>query len=93
MAGDQLDRARLWPRAALRWLIGLELNAEGNDQVPDNETITSDVSKGTIDMGLINHYYYYRLMAEIGKKAIKANIAYFAPAIRAMSRTSPERRS
>jgi iron(III) transport system substrate-binding protein len=66
-------------RAALRWLIGLELNAEGNDQVPDNETITSDVSKGTIDMGLINHYYYYRLMAEIGKKAIKANIAYFAP--------------
>ena len=66
-------------RAALRWLIGLELNAEGNDQVPDNETITSDVSQGTIDMGLINHYYYYRLMAEIGKKAIKANIAYFAP--------------
>jgi iron(III) transport system substrate-binding protein len=66
-------------KAALRWLIGLELNAEGNDQVPDNETITSDVSKGTIDMGLINHYYYYRLMAEIGKQAIKANIAYFTP--------------
>jgi iron(III) transport system substrate-binding protein len=66
-------------KAALRWLIGLELNAEGNDQVPDNETITSDVSRGTIDMGLINHYYYYRLMAEIGRKAVKANIAYFAP--------------
>jgi iron(III) transport system substrate-binding protein len=66
-------------KAALRWLIGLELNAEGNDQVPDNETITSDVSHGTIDMGLINHYYYYRLMSEIGKRAIKADIAYFAP--------------
>jgi iron(III) transport system substrate-binding protein len=66
-------------KAALRWLIGLEINAEGNDQIPDNETITYDVSHGTIDMGLINHYYYYRLMAEIGKKAIKANIAYFAP--------------
>lgn len=66
-------------KAALRWLIGLELNAEGNDQVPDNETITSDVSQGTIDMGLINHYYYYRLLSEIGKQAIKANIAYFAP--------------
>jgi iron(III) transport system substrate-binding protein len=66
-------------KAALRWLIGLELNAEGNDQVPDNETITSDVSRGTIDMGLINHYYYYRLTSEIGKKAVKANIAYFAP--------------
>jgi iron(III) transport system substrate-binding protein len=66
-------------KAALRWLIGLEINAEGNDNVPDNETITSDVSQGSIDMGLINHYYYYRLLAEIGKKAIKANIAYFAP--------------
>jgi iron(III) transport system substrate-binding protein len=66
-------------KVALRWLIGLELNAEGNDQVPDNETITSDVSQGTTELGLINHYYYYRLMSEIGKKAIKANIAYFAP--------------
>ncbi len=66
-------------RAARRWLIGLEINAEGNDNVPDNETITSDVSRGTIDMGLINHYYYYRLIAEIGKKAVKSDIAYFAP--------------
>jgi iron(III) transport system substrate-binding protein len=66
-------------KVALRWLIGLELNAEGNDQVPDNETITSDVSRGTTELGLINHYYYYRLMSEIGKQAIKANIAYFAP--------------
>ncbi len=66
-------------KVALRWLIGLELNAEGNDQVPDNETITSDVSQGTTELGLINHYYYYRLMSEIGKKAVKADIAYFAP--------------
>ncbi len=66
-------------RAALRWLIGMELNAEGNDNVPDNETITADVSKGTTELGLINHYYYYRLLAEVGAKAIKANIAYFAP--------------
>ncbi len=65
--------------AALHWLIGLELNAAGNDNVPDNETITSDVSQGTTDLGLINHYYYYRLLAEVGKGAIKANIAYFAP--------------
>ncbi len=66
-------------KVALRWLIGLELNAEGNDQIPDNETITADVSRGTIDMGLINHYYYYRLISEIGRKAVKASIAYFAP--------------
>ncbi len=66
-------------RAALRWLIGLETNAAGNDNVPDNETITRDISQGVSALGLINHYYYYRLLAEIGRGAVKANIAYFAP--------------
>ncbi|HXC45093.1 MAG TPA: extracellular solute-binding protein, partial [Solirubrobacteraceae bacterium] len=84
------DETDLWPvissiarakgrRAALRWLIKLEINAAGNDNVPDNETITRDVSQGVSELGLINHYYYYRLIAEIGRKAVKANIAYFAP--------------
>jgi iron(III) transport system substrate-binding protein len=66
-------------KAALRWLIGLEINSEGNDNVPDNETLTSDVSRGTTDLALINHYYYYRQLADVGEKAIKSNIAYFAP--------------
>ncbi|MGA9875920.1 MAG: extracellular solute-binding protein [Solirubrobacteraceae bacterium] len=66
-------------KAALRWLIGLEINSEGNDNVPDNETLTSDVSRGTTDLALINHYYYYRLLTDVGSKAIKSNIAYFAP--------------
>ncbi len=66
-------------RVALRWLIGLETNAAGNDNVPDNETVTRDISQGVSALGLINHYYYYRLLAEIGKGAVKANIAYFAP--------------
>lgn len=84
------DETDLWPvvssidrakghRAALRWLVKLEINAAGNDNVPDNETITRDVSQGVSDLGLINHYYYYRLIAEIGKSAVKAKIAYFAP--------------
>lgn len=75
---SSIDRAK-GHRAALRWLIGLETNAAGNDNVPDNETITRDVSQGVSDMGLINHYYYYRLLAEVGRGAVKANIAYFAP--------------
>jgi iron(III) transport system substrate-binding protein len=84
------DETDLWPivssidrakghRAALRWLVKLEVNAAGNDNVPDNETITRDVSQGVSELGLINHYYYYRLVAEIGKGSVKANIAYFAP--------------
>lgn len=66
-------------RAALRWLIGLETNAAANNNVPDNETVTRDISQGTTELGLINHYYYYRLLAEVGKGAVKANIAYFTP--------------
>jgi iron(III) transport system substrate-binding protein len=75
---SSIDRA-YGHRAALRWLIGLETNAAGNDNVPDNETITRDISQGVSALGLINHYYYYRLIAEVGKGAVKANIAYFAP--------------
>jgi iron(III) transport system substrate-binding protein len=84
------DETDLWPvissiervkgrHATLSWLIKLEINSAGNDNVPDNETITRDVSQGVSELGLINHYYYYRLVAEIGKSAVKANIAYFAP--------------
>jgi iron(III) transport system substrate-binding protein len=65
--------------AALAWLRGLKANAGNGDAIPDNETITSDVSQGTTDLGIINHYYFYRLQAEIGKGAVDAKIAYFAP--------------
>jgi iron(III) transport system substrate-binding protein len=64
---------------ALAWLKGLKSNAAPNDSIPDNETVVSDVNKGTGDMGLINHYYFYRLQAEIGKPAMHAALAFFAP--------------
>jgi iron(III) transport system substrate-binding protein len=65
--------------AALAWLNAIKANSTGNDSVPDNETLTSDVSQGTTDLGLINHYYYYRLLAELGKGSVDAKISYFAP--------------
>jgi iron(III) transport system substrate-binding protein len=64
---------------ALTWLKGLKSNAAPNDTIPDNETVVSDVNKGTNDMGLINHYYFYRLQAEIGKPAMHAALSFFAP--------------
>jgi iron(III) transport system substrate-binding protein len=64
---------------ALAWLKGLKANAGANDGIPDNETVVSDVNKGTGDMGLINHYYFYRLQAEIGKPAVHAALSFFAP--------------
>jgi iron(III) transport system substrate-binding protein len=65
--------------AALRWLEGLKANAGSNDNVPDNETLISDVSDGVTDMALINHYYYYRLQAEVGKSSVHAKLSTFAP--------------
>ncbi len=65
--------------AALGWLRGLKANAGNGATVPDNETIVSDISQGTTDLAVINHYYFYRLQAELGKGAVKAKIAYFAP--------------
>ena len=37
------------------------------------------MSKGLADMGLINHYYYYRLRAEMGASSVHAKLAMFAP--------------
>jgi len=64
---------------ALRWLEGLKANAGANDNVPDNETLTSDVSQGVTDLAVINHYYFYRLEAEVGAASVHAALGYFAP--------------
>jgi iron(III) transport system substrate-binding protein len=65
--------------AALAWLRGVKANAGSDDNVPDNETITSDVNGGSATMGLINHYYFYRARAELGASHFHAKLAYFAP--------------
>jgi iron(III) transport system substrate-binding protein len=64
--------------AALAWLKGLKANAS-EDNVPDNETLTSDVSRGTTDFAVINHYYYYRQQATSANGVGSAKLAYFAP--------------
>jgi iron(III) transport system substrate-binding protein len=65
--------------AALAWLKGLKANAASNDNVPDNETLTSDVSGGHAAIAIINHYYYYRYLAEQGKGAVHSRFALLAP--------------
>ena len=78
-------------QAALNWLEGLKANAGSDDHTPDNETLVGDVSKGDAAMGLINHYYYFRIRSEMGKANFHAKLAWFAPAIPASSRTSRPR--
>ena len=64
--------------ATENWLKALKANAAGH-LYPDNETVTSDVNRGSAAMGIINQYYWYRLRAEIGTGAMHSSIAFFAP--------------
>ncbi|MGO9793165.1 MAG: extracellular solute-binding protein [Solirubrobacteraceae bacterium] len=66
-------------KATLAWLQRLFFNAGGNVHIPDNETLSADVNSGSVAIGVINQYYYYRLMAEIGKRAMHSRIAFLAP--------------
>ena len=65
--------------AALNWLKAIKSNAGPDDHTPDNETLVSDVNKGDADMGVINHYYYYRLRDEMGAANFHAKLSLFAP--------------
>ena len=64
--------------ATVRWLEGLKANA-ADHIYPDNETVTSEVNAGQVAIGVINQYYWYRLRAEIGARAMHSAIATFAP--------------
>jgi iron(III) transport system substrate-binding protein len=64
--------------ATVRWLQNLKSNAAGH-LYPDNETLTSDVNRGTAAFAIINEYYWYRLRAEDGAASMHSRLAYFAP--------------
>jgi iron(III) transport system substrate-binding protein len=64
--------------AALRWLEGLKKNAASHTY-PDNETLVAAVNNGQVAVGIINHYYWYRLRYEMGHSGMHSSIAYFAP--------------
>jgi iron(III) transport system substrate-binding protein len=64
--------------AAVSWLEALKANA-GPHQEPDNETLVANVNKGTTEIGLINHYYWYRLRDEVGQSGMHSALATFAP--------------
>jgi iron(III) transport system substrate-binding protein len=64
--------------AALSWLKGVRSNASAHIE-PDNETVTADVNSGQAEIGLVDHYYWYRLSKELGQASMHSKIAYFAP--------------
>jgi iron(III) transport system substrate-binding protein len=65
--------------AAVAWLKGLKANAGSDDNAPDNETVVGDVNNGVAAIGLINHYYYYRIRSEMAAGSFHAKLLWFAP--------------
>lgn len=65
--------------ATLAWLRGIKANAGKNANVPDNETLVSDIAQGHAAIGLVNHYYFYRGLADAGQGTFNARFGYFAP--------------
>jgi iron(III) transport system substrate-binding protein len=63
--------------AALTWLKALKSNA-GSAVYSDNETLVAKVNSGQSEIGIINHYYWYRLRAQLGAAAMHSAIAFFA---------------
>ncbi|MGO9320597.1 MAG: iron ABC transporter substrate-binding protein [Solirubrobacteraceae bacterium] len=61
--------------AAERWLRGLQANGK---IYPDNETVVAQVNNGESAIGPINHYYWYRLRAEVGQGAMRSALHYYA---------------
>jgi iron(III) transport system substrate-binding protein len=61
--------------AAEKWLEGMKANSK---IYPDNETVVAQVNNGESAIGLINHYYWYRLRDEVGQKGLHSALAYYA---------------
>jgi iron(III) transport system substrate-binding protein len=61
--------------ATLAWLKGLKANAAVFD---DDEGVVAAVERGTVAVGVINNYYYYRARAEQGADKTRSQIHHFA---------------
>jgi iron(III) transport system substrate-binding protein len=60
--------------AAAKWLEGLAANAK---TYQGNFAILRAVDKGDIAAGIINHYYWFRMAAEVGADQMHSKLHYF----------------
>jgi iron(III) transport system substrate-binding protein len=64
--------------AALTWLKGMKANGASHTY-PDNESLLTAVNGGQAAIGVVDHYYWWRLQQEIGASSTHVQLAYFAP--------------
>lgn len=62
---------------ARTWLEGLVANDV--QKFEKNSLILDAVDAGQVQLGLINHYYWYEKAAEVGADSMRAQIAFTAP--------------
>ena len=63
--------------AALLWLKAVKSNASGHID-PDNETVTADVNRGQAELGVIDHYYWYRTAKNVGNDRPQSQISFLS---------------
>lgn len=63
-------------QAAVAWLKAVKSNASGHIE-PDNEALTADINDGQAAIGVVDHYYWYRLAKNVGRSGLHSKIAYF----------------
>jgi iron(III) transport system substrate-binding protein len=63
---------------AREWLAGLVANDV--QKFEKNGLILDAVDAGQVQLGLINHYYWYEKAAEVGADSMRAQISFTAPA-------------
>ncbi|GAA2848679.1 iron ABC transporter substrate-binding protein [Streptosporangium fragile] len=61
------DKARQWLEA---------MKANGTQTYPNNVEILNAVDAGKLQLGLINHYYWYEKVAEQGTAGVPSRLAY-----------------
>lgn len=60
--------------AATSWLAAMKQNAVVFE---NNNAILDAVESGQISLGLINHYYWHKRLAEVGYDALKSRVTFF----------------
>jgi iron(III) transport system substrate-binding protein len=69
--------ARYGKARAISWLDAVRSNASSHIY-PDNETLVGQVNSGQVELGVINHYYWYRLRDELGPAKVHSAEQFFA---------------
>lgn len=64
-------------QAALQWLKAVKSNASGHID-PDNETVTADVNRGQAELGVVDHYYWYRTAKNVGTARLQSQIGFLS---------------